>query len=43
MLKPERDYIKLDERNYVEKSLFGQLTGKMRVTLLLTEPQEAGT
>lgn len=34
--------IKLDERNHVEKPLFGQLTGKAHVTLLLTEPQEAG-
>ena len=34
-------YIKLDERNHVEKPLLNQLTGKVRVTLLLTEPQEA--
>lgn len=33
--------IKFDESNYIEKPLFGQLTGKKRVTPLLTEPQEA--
>jgi type I restriction enzyme R subunit len=86
MVKPEKDYIELDERNHVEKPLldqlaglgweiFGldnkqhpgatdrqtfaevvmlpvlrdqveegvnQLTGKVRVTPLLTETQEAG-
>ena len=34
--------IRLDERNHVEKPLLNQLTGKVRVTPLLTEPQEAG-
>jgi hypothetical protein len=34
--------IKLDERNHVEKPLLNQLTGKLRVTPLLNEPQEAG-
>ena len=42
MVNPEKDYIKLDERNHVEKPLFDQLTGKVRVTPLLTELQEAG-
>jgi hypothetical protein len=42
MVKPEKDYIKLDERNHVEKPRFGQLTGKVRVPPLLTEPQETG-
>ncbi len=35
-------HIKLDERNHVEKPLLNQLTGKVRVTPLLNEPQEAG-
>ena len=34
--------IKLVERNHVEKQLLNQLSGKKRVTPLLTEPQEAG-
>ena len=34
--------IKLDELNHVEKLLLNQLTGKVRVTTLLNEPQEAG-
>ena len=34
--------IKLDELNHVEKPLLNQLTGKVRVTPLLNEPQEAG-
>jgi len=34
--------IKLDERNHVEKPPLNQLTGKVRVTPLLNEPQEAG-
>jgi hypothetical protein len=34
--------IKLDERNHVEKPLLNQLTGKLRVTPLLSEPQEVG-
>ena len=42
MVKPEKDYIKLDERNHVEKPLLDPLAGKVRVTPLLTEPQEAG-
>jgi hypothetical protein len=33
---------KLDERNHVEKPLPDQLTGTVRVTPLLTEPQEGG-
>jgi hypothetical protein len=33
---------KLDERNHVEKPLLGPLTGKVRVTTILNEPQEAG-
>ena len=35
-------HIKLDELNHVEKPLLNQLTGKVRVTTLLNEPQEAG-
>jgi hypothetical protein len=35
-------HIKLDERNHVEKPLLEQLSGKVRVTTILTEPQEAG-
>ena len=35
-------YLKLDERNHVVKPLLDQRTGKVRVTPLLTEPQEAG-
>ena len=35
-------HIKLDERNHVEKPLLNQLTGKVRVTPLLNEPQETG-
>ena len=53
---PTTDYIKLDERNHVEKPLLDQLdrpgwdiialiqdllTGEVRVTPLLSEPQEA--
>jgi hypothetical protein len=34
--------IKLDERNHVEKPLLGQLADTVRVTPLLTGPQEAG-
>ena len=34
--------IKLDERNHVEKPLLDQFIGTVRVTPLLTEPQEAG-
>ena len=33
---------KFDERNRVEKPLLNQFTGKLRVTPLLNEPQEAG-
>lgn len=33
--------IKLDERKHVEKPLLDQFTGKVRVTSLLNEPQEA--
>ena len=33
---------KLNERNRVEKPLLNQLTGKLRVTPLLSEPQEVG-
>ncbi len=32
--------IKLDERNHVEMQHINQVTGKKRVTPLLTEPQE---
>ena len=35
-------YIKLDEHNHVEKQQLNQLTGKVRSTSFLTEPQEAG-
>jgi hypothetical protein len=35
-------YLKLDERNHVEKPLLDQFIGTVRVTPLLTEPQEAG-
>jgi hypothetical protein len=35
-------YLKLDERNHVEKRLLDQLIGTVRVTPLLTELQEAG-
>jgi hypothetical protein len=35
-------HIKLDERNHVEKPLLTLLTGKLRGTPLLNEPQEAG-
>ena len=35
-------HIKLNERNHVEKPVHDQLTGKVYVTPLLTEPQETG-
>jgi hypothetical protein len=35
-------HIKLDENHHVKKPLLNQLTGKVRVTPLLNEPQEAG-
>lgn len=35
-------YIKLDERNHVEKQQINQLTSKVRRTHLLTESQELG-
>ena len=33
---------RFDERNHVENPLLHQLAGKVWVTPLLTEPQEAG-
>jgi hypothetical protein len=41
MSKSTGDY-RIDERNYDEKLLLDQLTGKVCVDPLLTEPQEAG-
>lgn len=35
-------HVKIDERNHVEKPLFEQFIGKVRVTPLLNELQEAG-
>jgi hypothetical protein len=39
---PQTSHLRIDERNHVEKPLLDQFIGTVRVTPLLTEPQEAG-
>ena len=38
----QTSHLRIGERNHVEKPLLDQFIGTVRVTPLLTEPQEAG-